>query len=252
MHSIFQKRRCLTQREVERYLTDELGDDQRYDIENHLLDCELCSAAVAGYAQSQDFSPAAEDLQELRSQVAASAKAPLPPPRLGWINSVAAVVIALALAYAGYLYWNATRPAQLFAGYYEPAVNTYITYRSAENRGAGLPRELEQALAFYDAEDFGLSLPHFSAHLEHNPNDPQALLLAASAHLQAGRAEQAEQYLLRLEGQSAPLRSQASWYLALAYLKQGKTAPAQAELKKILAEPASPFRERAGKLLEEL
>ncbi|MCB0597092.1 MAG: tetratricopeptide repeat protein [Lewinellaceae bacterium] len=251
MNSIFQNRSCLTEREVKQYLGDELSDEQRYDIENHLLDCELCSAAVEGYAQSEDFSSTEEDVEMLRSTLAASAKDP-PLRRLAWINRIAAAVLFLLLAYAGFRYWDASKPERLFAAYFEPAANTYITYRSGDGPDASLPVELAQALEYYDAEKFGLSLPHFANYLGDHPDDASALLLAANAHLQAGQAERAEQYLIQLEAQGEMFEGQTAWYLALSYLRRGKMEEARERLERILADQTSPFQEKAGEVLKSM
>ncbi len=249
MKSIFKQRRCLTQREVWQYLNGELDDEQRYEVENHLLDCELCSAAIESYAQSRDAVFFEEDIQSIRSEVRASARSPS-PRRLLWLNRAAAVALILLTVYAAIRYWGESQPERAFTAYFEPAPNTYITYRSADTEAPAVSEELEQALEFYDAEDFDLSLPHFQNYLEGNPDDPQALMLAANAHLQSGQATRAEQYLLRLEAEGEAFRRQASWYLALAYLRQGKKGPAREKLEQIAADSTSPFREKAEEVLK--
>lgn len=249
MKSIFQQRRCLTQREVRQYLNGELDDEQRYEVENHLLDCELCSAAVESYARNQGSGSFDEDIQSIRTEVNASARNPSPQRRL-WLNRAAAAALILLAAYAAIRYWGASQPERAFTAYFEPAPNTYITYRSAGAEAAALPGELKQALEFYDAGAFDLSLPHFQNYLEENPDDLQALMLAANAHLHAGRADKAEQYLLRLEAEGELFQGQAAWYLALAFLRQGKEGPARERLKQISADNTSPFREKAAEVLE--
>ena len=251
MNSIFQNRSCLTEREVKQYLGDELSDEQRYDIENHLLDCELCSAAVEGYAQSQNFRTAEEDIQEVKAKVTASVKGPV-RRHLSWINRAAAVSLILVVSYAVFLYWSASQPARLFAAYFEPAPNTYITYRSADSNPNPIPEELKQALGYYNTEAFDLSLPHFKNYLADHPDDPQALLLAANAYLQAGQAEQAVQCLLRIEARGETLQSEVPWYLALAYLQQKQLPRARQYLENVMATPSSPFREKAGEILEKI
>ncbi|MCB0557439.1 MAG: zf-HC2 domain-containing protein [Lewinellaceae bacterium] len=251
MNSIFEKRSCLTQREVMQYLNDELSDEQRYDVENHLLDCELCSAAVEGYAHNQDFGSAEEDIQEVEAKVAAAAKGPS-RRRLAWINRAAAVLLILIASYAAFRYWSASQPERLFAAYFEPAPNNYITYRSSGAEPNPMPEELKQALGYYNTGFFDLSLPHFTNYLEGKPDDDKALLLAANACLHAGQAERAEQYLLQIEAGEEALRSEVSWYLALAYLQQGQLPRARQYLENVQATPASAFQKKAGEILEKI
>lgn len=251
MNSIFKRRSCLSPWEVRQYLNDELSDEQRYEVENHLLDCELCSAAVDSYAENGDFHTFEEDIQVIQDKVNVSTNA-LSRRRIAWINRAAAIVLLLIIGYAAFRYWSASKHERTFAAFFEPAPNTYITYRSAGPEAPPMPEELAQALEYYDAEAFELSLPHFENYLEEQPDDLRALLLAASAQLQAGQAERAEQYLLRLEARGETFQGQVPWYMALAYLRQGKMAQARSKLEEVLADQASPFREQAKRLLERL
>jgi len=249
MNSIFQKRICLTQREVRLYLRDELSDDQRYEVENHLLDCELCAGAIEGYAQNPDEGLWEEDVRQLQSKVHLSAR----NPYLAWANRAAAAVLMLIIGYAAFRYWDASQPERLFAAFFEPAPNAYITLRgTGAEAAAAFPEELKKALEYYEAGAFGLSLPHFSHYLREHPEDSRALFLAASAQLEAGQPEKAEQYLLQLEVLGESFQGQAPWHLALAYLRQGKMAEARRQLEKILATPSSPFLPQARELSEKM
>ena len=48
MSKIFDVRPCLSREEITEYLTGSLTETKRFEIENHLLDCPLCSDAVDG------------------------------------------------------------------------------------------------------------------------------------------------------------------------------------------------------------
>lgn len=246
MNAIFRRRSCLTEREVMQYLRDELSDSQRYEVENHLLDCELCSAAVEGYAGRQDEGIIEQDVRELKSKVALTVR----NPYLAWVNRVAAALLLLIFSYAAFRYWGATRPERLFIAYFEAAPSTYVTFRSPDSHAAlPFPAELDKALEYYNSGAFGLSLPHFSNYLSEHPEDKQARFLAANAYLQDGQAEKAAEYFLQLEADGQSLQGQAPWYLALAYLRQGKMAEAGRQLERIQADASSPYREQAGQLL---
>lgn len=249
MNPIFAKRGCLSERELMQYLRGNISNQQRHDIENHLLDCPLCSAAVEGLAQSRNIEEVEDELEALQGL-------PLPGrpnPRLratAWVNRAAAVALLLLLSYAGYRYYAATATERLFAEYFRAMPNQYITLRSPE--GLAAEPELETALQFYSSGDFPASLPHFRNYLSSHTNDVQATLLAANACLQSGAARQAKDYLLPLESQAGQWKGQVQWYLALAYLKMGKTQPARQLLKAAAADKASAYSEAAAKLSSEL
>lgn len=250
MKSIFATRPCLSLPEVEAYLNGQCSGQQLHEVENHLLSCPLCSAAVEGLAQ-------AETLDEL-PQVLAALKPPLPKTshrakqqRMAWINRAAAVALLLIIAYAGYRYWGAISQERLFAQYFYPIESPYPLLRSGEPDIADKP-ELQMALSFYLEGDFAASLPHFENYLADHSPDPQASLLAANACLQTGRAQQALQLLLHLQKDDPQLQGFAKWYLALAYLKLDQTEPARQLLHSIAQDEYSLFQARAAVLSEKL
>lgn len=248
MNPVFAKRGCLSRQELLQYLRGDLGNGQRHEIENHLLDCPLCSAAVEGLAQSENMEEVEEELESLQG-LPLRRRAPR-PRRTAWANRAAAVGLLLLLAYAGYRYWGATASERLFAAYFQPMENRYITLRSAGE--PPIEPELQTALDFYTSGDFTASLPHFRNYLATHPGDGQAALLAANACLQSGEAPAAEAYLLPLESKDRQWNGRVKWSLALAYLKQSKTKAARALLEEISGTDYSDYREEAGKLRAQL
>ena len=248
MNAIFAKRGCLTRQELMQYLRGDLGGQQQHDIENHLLDCPLCSAAVEGMAQSQNMEEVEEELESIHNRAYASRAPRL--RKMAWINRAAAVGMLLLLAYAGFRYWATSLPERLFAEYFQPLDNQYITLRSAGEPPVN--PELKTALDFYTAADFTASLPHFQNYLSTNPDDGQAALLAANACLHSGAPQQAEAYLLPLESKDRQWNGQVKWYLALAYLKQGQQQSTRQLLQAIRGDEYSEYREAAAALMKQL
>ncbi len=245
---MFLRRSCLNRREVEQYLRGRLSNRRRHEIENHLLDCPLCAAAVEGYAAASP-GEARESVARLRASISgrngSSAYRLLPG-----FNYAAAIVLLLVFSFAGYRYWQATQRNRLFTQYFEPARPGYLSLRSAGAEPLLMPDspELHQALAYYEAEEYSHSLPHFAAYLEEQPIDWQAHMLAASAALRSGREGMAEQYLTRVQQRGGEyFQPNADWYLALTYLKQGKYLGARALLEKL-----APHKEEARILLEKV
>lgn len=52
INKIFKKRDCLSATELEGYVRNTLRARERNQVERHLLDCELCSEALEGFAES--------------------------------------------------------------------------------------------------------------------------------------------------------------------------------------------------------
>ena len=96
---------CLTQQEIRNYLQSNTDDEKRYRIENHLLDCPLCNAAVEGLSEHYNFEEH-NDLDELedtiRDQYQESevkvVEMPRRRPILARIASVAAILLLVVAA----------------------------------------------------------------------------------------------------------------------------------------------------------
>ena len=250
MDSIFKKRGCLSHQEITKYLREELSEDERFSVENHMLDCELCSAAVEGLATAANEETTEADIRLIRQ---ATSHRPTPvksTARLKWINRIAAVALLLIMVFAAIRYWNALHYERLAAQYFERAENDYITLRSpGDNQQLPAFAELEKALEYYEAQEYENSLPHFDNYLMANPGDEQAAVMAASAALQAGVPGKVEPYLKGVIGKGNAL---ADWHLALALIQQRKISRARRQLERIADDSESPYRLRAAELLEKL
>ena len=104
---VFQSTECLSQEEIRLYLKGELNEAARYRIENHLLDCPLCSDAVEGFASEYNFDENRE-LDELKTAINRKIAEPpnLSKSTIFTLNRIAAAIIFLIISSATIFYWN--------------------------------------------------------------------------------------------------------------------------------------------------
>lgn len=162
-----------------------------------------------------------------------------------WAAAAAILLIAVTAM------WLVTRgpvdQQELFISYYQPYPNLELpTTRSNES-----PISLkEQAYLAYDLGQYEQAVKYFD-NLSGERNDIDDFYWALS-NMSNQQPEAAESLLKAyLEKGDSSMRGQAQWYLALAYLKQGKTNESQ-DLLTLIVETQSHNFKKASTLLEEL
>jgi len=257
MEALFNTRSCLSRKELRQYLAGRLSEEQQFEVENHLLDCPLCSAAAEGLAEENGIEAEA-DITAINNRIEQESQSIDQAPsksgiiRMRWANRAAAVALVCLLIYAVFQYQQSTITKRLVDQYLTPPASEYLSLRGQEPILEGLPPSLKKAVEHYSAEQFAESIPLFEAHLRKQPKDESTRLLLATAYLEAGSAADAESLLrVKQDGQAQALSEGYQWYLALSLLAQEKNREAKSILKE-LANHSPAFRKRATDLLEEL
>lgn len=246
MNIFFEQRPCLSQREMQQYIGQELSHAQQHELEAHLIGCPLCATAVEGYERLGNAPQAETEMSNIKQQLK-----PPPSPKLKarrlWLNRAAAAVLLLVGLFALLQYHSAKEPQRLFAQHFEAAAPDYISMRGVAflNPLSGKP-ELQQALKFYQAADYEASIPHFDNYLQEQPEDERAQFLLANALLGAWQPQRAKALLLQLEGADA-LRPEIYWYLALAHVQLNELEAAATLLQQM--DMPTPYRAKAEDLL---
>ena len=171
--------------------------------------------------------PGAHELRTLLRQTDAGWRAPAAAARRpGWPRYLAAAAAILLLIVAGW--WTTTQfrsasPESLFASYYTP----YETF-AAERGDTPGTLLFAQANAAYRAGNYALAYEGFTTLLDSEPDNTLYRFLLAQAALAAGRAAEAAADFEQLVSTPDHLfTEQSRWYVALAYLKQGKLPDAR-------------------------
>jgi hypothetical protein len=130
------------------------------------------------------------------------------------------------------LFYTASSPQKVFEAYYTPFQVTGET-RAANGRiTAAISPEL---VRFYTNNDYENAIPILESTLKQYPTDSKAMLMLSCAYIQSNRAVMAEKILRTpiSENDSLLFSETFKWYLALAILKQNRTADARTVLQQI-------------------
>lgn len=253
MKDLFTTTQCLSSQQIQDYLAEKLDEDNRFAVENHLLDCELCSAAVEGFAASYDFEKD-QNLEQLAerfpySEAARAAQTQALRNSYRWLNRIAAAAAILLLPLAAWLYWNSQADDRLYLHYFESYQSDYLSVRGKADNA---PPLLKQAMANYQQKEYLRSLPLFESYLEEIPENTIAIFHAGLASLEAGQTTKAIQYLEIVRINDNDYYEDASWYLALAYLKLDRKAEAQGILDDLSKIPNGYYNQQVKDLQEGL
>src|ERR1035437_6788959 len=245
----------------EGYLAGKLSEPERDAFEQHYFACERCFEALRLLSATRDALRAAGAPAPLAMPI------PVPFPSSHRRGVWAAIGLAAAI-FVGVVFVLANRqpvpaapqaarvsaPAplppdiQLLARMDPPAYDAQ-TLRGAESASA---RRFHDAMASYAARDFVTARDALRKVLDADPSSLDARYFLGICHLLTGGIEPGIDELRKVidAGSASPYVEEAHFYLAKAYLKQGKVREAREEFGKVaaqtgdLSQPASEILNR--------
>lgn len=179
---------------------------------------------------------------------------------------VAAVILVLFLPVAYFIssggFSNSTSNEELFQAYYgEGPQFMDLRLRGDDAVKSDVQRELENrkrhGLTLFNKSDYKMAIHHLNIYVENSPNrDYAAILSLATAQLAQKEVDKAiplyELIIETKEATAQPFQNQATWYLALAQLRNNELPAAQMQLKQLSQNEHSDYQEAAKKLLKEI
>lgn len=208
---IIHTRPCLTKQEVRAYLNKSLNVDQRFEIENHLLDCDLCSSAIQGYVQNPN------EIDEV----------PTSTKKQNWFYLAAAAIITLLGVAAFFNYQSTNRPVSTFANYYQRPI------WDVQTRGENEDSQYTNAISLYNQKHYEAALPIFDKLLEEYPEDNQLRTFKGISHLESNEFSSAIVEFQTVRINSDIYFEEATWYLALLNIKTNNTEEAKVYLEEL-------------------
>ena len=244
---------CLILDEIKKYLTEQLDEQHVFRVENHLLDCPLCTDAVEGYANHYNFDTD-QQLNSLPPNAPKPSIGTSPPAQnsnLSLFNRIAAAILFVLVAGAVWLYWNNQQPERLYQAYHEPyGDEALLATRSGNNSAESTA--FQEILRLQKAGNYQSGIIQLQQYLAESPQHPLASMLLGVAYLENNQLSEAQQTLTTVRINHELYYEEASWYLALAYLKELKQAEAKPILEELSNQAAGQYRDQAKALLEEL
>ena len=224
MDNFLKSRACLSKEEIKRYLAHSLPTKQVMDIENHLLDCPLCSDAIDAYKDSTElldeipevFVPQSSKLIEIGNHRSDSSS-------FGsnfFFRIAAGLVIFCVFGFLVYQYFYASNSQELFAEAFHALPPTESNTRSmGEEDKSNEISANKMAMVLYGNEKYEQAAKLFEERLIEFPKDNESYLYAGLCYLQLNNNDKAIQYFKLARINSEQFYQPASWYLSLAYLK---------------------------------
>ena len=253
MNKIFQNTKCLTLEDIQLYVSDKASEDKSYEIENHLIDCPLCSDAVEGFANHPQGLESIEEVLPPNFVEQPEDNAMVKPMRNNrfTLRSLAAAIAILVIpSMAIYMYYNANQEQRLFKQNFETYSDASLSgLRSASNSNENAL--ITNGIRAYSSKDYDGSLLYFEKYLDENENAEMAFYAGLSA-LEANQLQKAVDYLTVARINSEAYYLEATWYLALAYLKRNESEEARIILTELAKQNDDYYNKKAETLLKNI
>lgn len=254
MNKLLVKSECLKLEQIQSYLGETLNEDDRFAVENHLLDCPLCSDAVEGFANSHNTGevPMPDFLKKSIPEKTVPAVVRQLPARRAWPMRIAASLLLLAIPISGYLYWQSNSMDRLIAANFTDATPSVIGVLRSGDASLVTDATLQNGLEDFQNKQYGNSFRAFTTMLERQPEHTVAAFYAGIAAAKIENWSAAEKYLQSTRINAPLYYDQATWHLAGVYLQQKKQKEAEALLMELVDKQDSNYRDRAVSLLKKL
>lgn len=243
---MFKKTACLSLGEIEAYHKGDLSGTQLRRVEHHLIDCALCDGALEGFNKRSDKVQDQIQLRKLNKAVSSSSR-PLP----FFLNKAVAAILILIVATSFLLYWQHNKGSRLFAQLYETPVYEGSQLRSS-SEAIDNNAMRQKAFVAFGQKDYVQAAELFETYLSEEANDFEAIFYAGIAQIEGQNLEKAIQYFQSTRLNDEEQYEGATWYLALAYVRQKEYEQAGLLAQEIEMTSNPIYRAKAVALLEKL
>lgn len=249
-----QETKCLTQKELKGYLEETLDKSTLFRVEDHLLDCDLCSAAVEGLESSENLMTELDQAFDFdfSKRVAEGRKQEAKVVAFSWRRFAAAAAMIGLPIIAGWLYLNADGGQDVFNQHYAYYDNDAVVNVRSYDTSANSKTPLTEAVGFYEAKDFSKSIEAFENILSKNPQNEVAAFFVGLSYLENENLTKSINHLETVRINSGNYYEAATWYLALAYLKAEQIDRTKELLEDLTKVKDDYYVEKAQALLKEL
>lgn len=245
LKAIFQTSDRLKPDEIKRYLEDKTSQEERFRVENQLLDDPFAADAVEGFqsygGDLPDFS-FDDFIKKVDPVVEPSAKVVNLPKRSFQLRRIAAAVVFLVAAGLSMFFWS-NNDQRLYSQFYEKydSSDAFISLRDDSSANIN-DAELIAGLEAYDKGDYLKSIKLFEEFLATNPSSSDALFYAGLSHVELSNVDAGVRFLMQARTADLNYYREATWYSALAYLKDKNNAEAKKLVEELLKSKGRYFK----------
>ncbi len=247
LKAIFQKTTNLSPREIENYLTDKTSAEERFRIENQLLDDPFAADAVEGLSQSagnvpdfsfDDFLKKVDAAPEEKVPTAKTVQMPARRFTLGRIAAAAAIIVAAGL---GLFFWS-NNDQRLYAQFHERYESDALLALRDDSSANVAEAELIAGLEAYDVDDFDKCIKHLGNFLQNNPRSQEAFFYTGLSYLEKNDLTKSLENFMQARDLGKDYYRESTWYAALTYLKREDAAATKRLLQDLLKQEGRYFQ----------
>ena len=243
--AIFQASGKISPQEIKSYLKNQTSDEERFRLENQMLDDPLAADAVEGFSEFGGDIPEFnfdDFLKKVNPAVEApSAKVVQLPERRFTLRRIAAAVAFLVAASLGLFFWS-NNDQRLYSQFHERYESDAFLSLRDDSSANITDTELLAGLEAYDTEKNMESVELFEKVLKKDANNSDALLYAGLAYLEEGHYNKSIEYLLKVRNlNNKEYFREATWYAGLAALKNGNIEQAKKLTQELLQQKGRYF-----------
>lgn len=255
MNKILNNTTCLKSEQIRAYLREELNEDQRFEVENHLLDCPLCTDAVEGFANNYNVEdlPKLDFLEEKEVSTQSPTIVKKLPARKNWVMRIAASLLLLSIPIGSYLYWQSNATERILAANFVEEDNPLLgALRSGDNNTLISNPDLQNGLAAYQRKEYDISFKILMEILNTDDENLLATYYSGLAAAKLGNWPIAEKQLKITRINSTDYFDEATWQLIATYLSQDKLIEAKELLSEVVENDKSHYQKKALEVLKKL
>jgi len=248
------RHQCLSLQEIRAFLGNEISEPDKAKYTQHFATCELCAEVKDSFATVNQMS-IEEDVSALKEEVFSTINRRSITTRRRFIAKIAAGMLLPFIGISSLLYWNNTANERLYQAHFESYPIMGEETRGVESYdNVSLPKALAAALKEYRAKNYQASLPHFKTYLNEQPQNNKAIFLYSMANLEVNNFDTAISNLekVRIQKEDMELYEDATWYLALAQIKNKKNKIAIDLLNELVDGDSTFYSKKAAALKSQL
>jgi tetratricopeptide (TPR) repeat protein len=240
---------------VQAYFGGELSAEEKNDFENNLKSDTALQKEFELHTQISDavIDPTLhtfkKKIDQIHNEIRAEQKF-LKPNHYRRISLIAASIIILMTIGSLFLFNSYNQPStdEVFSAYFEP----YEMSLTTRSHDVNIPTQLDKATELYNNLEYFEAKLLLKEFLILNSTDASASLMLGIANMQLDEVEEAMvNFNVIIKSENPFYTQQASWYLALCYVKKDDLIGAKHTLEAIASDTGY-YKEDAKNLLDEI
>ncbi len=236
MKRIDSNNQCLSLAEIKAYLGNEVSEQDKMVFSNHFETCNLCNEVKDSFSTVNELG-VDEDIEDLKEALFETVNQRRNTTRRLFISRIAAGILLPITGAAAFFYWKDTANERLYDENFQAYDIPDMTMRgdgTEEYNNITLPKDLKAAIDHYTAGNYKESIPHFKAYHKIQPENYYANFLHGIAQLEENDLATAIYFLERVRINDTNLYEDATWYLALAHIKNKDKIAAKQMLSELI------------------